>query len=97
MDLECAKVLISRHAFEQMFARSIQPAAIRSVIASGEVIAEYPQDRPFPSALMLGHVDGTPIHVVVARDASTGQCVVVTAYAPDPALWEIDFRTRRRQ
>lgn len=67
------------------------------VIDHGEVIAEYPDDQPYPSFLLLDYVSGTPIHVVVARDPAKGRCFVVTAYNPDPVLWSDDFRTRRKQ
>ena len=56
---------------------------------------EYPEDRPFPSCLMLGYPMGRPIHVVAALDPDTGTCHVITAYEPDPAIWQPDFRARR--
>jgi len=33
--------------------------------------------------------------VVVAEDEAAGVSIVVTAYVPDPALWEPDWKTRR--
>lgn len=59
------------------------------------MIASYPDDRPFPSALILGYEQNEPIHLVVARDPASGICFVITVYRPDPALWDEDFRTRR--
>jgi hypothetical protein len=35
-------------------------------ISEGEGIALYPDDVPFPSALILGQEAGEPVHVVVA-------------------------------
>ena len=67
------------------------------MIDKGEVIANYSEDKPYPSALLLGFVDGGPVHVVVARDEQTGDCYVVTGYVPDPKLWADDFRTRRER
>jgi hypothetical protein len=50
---------------------------------------------PYPSALLLGTVDGRVLHVVVGHDAGTERCYVVTVYEPDPEKWERDFRRRK--
>ena len=92
--MDCTNLSISGHALRRMFERGIPPASVQTGVAGGEVIAEYPEDRPFPSVLLLGFVDGEPLHVIVARDPA-GACVIVTAYRPDPALWSDDFRARR--
>lgn len=78
-----------------MFARSVQTAHVRAVIASGEIIARYPDDKPFPSYLILGFVLGQPLHVVVAVEATSATCYVITVYVPDPILWDDDFKRRR--
>jgi len=67
----------------------------RHTAASGEVIAEYPDDSPYPSVLILASVAGRPLHVVAARDDGAKHCYVITAYVPDPAQWGSDFRTRK--
>ncbi|MEW6386979.1 MAG: DUF4258 domain-containing protein [Thermodesulfobacteriota bacterium] len=94
--MDCDELVFSGHAIQQMFARGIRTGAVRRVIEGGEVIADYPDDLPFPSCLVLGWVEGRPLHVVVARDAARRRCYVVTAYIPDPLLWEADFKTRRK-
>ncbi len=78
-----------------MFQRSIPPDEVSECIRLGEVIASYPEDPPYPSALLLGFVKGLPLHVLVAREDETADCYVVTVYRPDPALWDDAFRTRR--
>ena len=78
-----------------MFDRSIRHDEVTEVVRLGEVIADYPDDEPFPSCLMLGLVYGRPLHVVVAIGAESESCYIITAYDPDPDLWEEDFRTRR--
>ncbi|MBM3302668.1 MAG: DUF4258 domain-containing protein, partial [Deltaproteobacteria bacterium] len=88
-------VLFSGHAMRRMFERSIGPSAVTEVIRLGEVIEEYPDDEPFPSRLILGFVQGCPLHVVVAIEADSKTCYVVTAYDPDPDLWQNDFKARR--
>lgn len=93
--MECTRVFFSRHAVERMFERSLSPGDVRTVLQHGEVIASFPDDKPFPSSLVLGLVAGQPLHVLVAFNASEGTCMVVTTYRPDPDLWESDFRSRR--
>ena len=88
------RILYSGHALRQMLRRGIRVQWVSSVIVRGETVATYPDDRPYPSRLKLGFVDGQPIHVVVAYDATTHTSIVVTAYRPDPGLWGADFRTR---
>lgn len=52
--MDCRTLHYSRHAFERIFQRGINPEAIARIIAGAEVIVEYPDDQPFPSALLLG-------------------------------------------
>jgi hypothetical protein len=80
-----------------MFERAIGADEVLAVIAAGETISEYADDKPYPSRLLLGVVDGRPIHVVVAKDESAGLCVVVTLYQPTEDQWGLDFKTRRTQ
>jgi len=93
--MDCNSVRYSRHAIERMFQRSIRPDEVAECIRLGEAIANYPDDSPYPSALLLGFARGLPLHVLVAREDETADCYVVTVYRPDPALWGSDFRTRR--
>lgn len=95
--MNCAEIAFSRHAVQRMFERGVGVQDVRAVIANGRSIAEYLDDKPFPSRLMLGFVRGQPIHVVVAFDESNSRCSVVTVYPPDPAAWSDDFTTRRSQ
>ncbi len=89
------RLLFTGHAVRQMFARRLSVRDIRTLVTGGVTIADYPDDDPFPSKLILGFVDERPVHVVVAYDDETSTGYVVTAYRPDPALWSEDFTTRR--
>jgi hypothetical protein len=93
--MDCDAISFSRHAFERMFERAIRPDEVRVAMATGEVIADYPTDAPYPSVLILAIVAGRPLHVVAARDGETRHCYVITAYVPDSVLWGGDFRTRK--
>lgn len=78
-----------------MTERGFSPENIRAVIANGSVIQEYPDDKPYPSKLILGFIGKRPIHVVSAYDMVTDTEYVITVYEPDTNLWSEDF-TRRR-
>lgn len=77
-----------------MFQRGISPEMISGLLQSGEVVASYPEDKPYPSVLLLGFAQQQPVHAVVARDPVSGACYLVTVYRPDPLLWGADFKTR---
>ena len=93
--MDCKDLHFSRHAFERMFQREIDPDAVAQLVANGEVIADYPDDQPFPSALLLGFHADQPVHAVVAHDPVTGGCHVVTIYRPDSGIWDETFKKRR--
>lgn len=71
--MECAGIQYARHAFERMFERGLSPEGVEQVIAGGEIIQRYSDDRPYPSQLILGWNGSNPVHVVVAQDPETGQ------------------------
>jgi hypothetical protein len=79
-----------------MFERGISRGEVAAVIAEGETIAEYPDDTPFPSWLLLGMGEEGPLHVVVAREPQDGACYVVTVYRPGEDQWFPGFRRRRQ-
>jgi len=86
------KFIISNHARIRMFQRNISTKDIKHVIANGEIIENYPEDEPCPSALFLGFIDGNPCHVVVAQCEDHAR--VITVYQPEKDKW-IDYRIRR--
>lgn len=90
-----AKRLIFRvRALTRMFERRIDVADVRAVVAQGEVIQAYPDDKPYPSRLLLGRIGSRPLHVVVAEDRERGILIVVTAYEPDPVQWDSGFKRK---
>lgn len=82
-------------AIRKMFERRIGREGVRSVISTGEVLREYPEDAPYPSRLVLGWVGDRPLHVVAADDREGRNTFVITVYEPDPGLWDPEFRRRR--
>ena len=91
-----ARRLIFRvHAIQRMAQRQVPVADVRQVLEDGERIEEYPDDKPFPSALILGWSDSRALHVVVADNFEDNEAIVITVYEPDPEKWEQGFRTRK--
>ena len=93
--MDCRQVHFSGHAIRRMFERSVTRDEALVAVAQGELIAEYPDDIPFPSYLLLAWIQERALHLVVAQDPESGHCYLVTVYFPDPDLWEPAFRTRR--
>ncbi len=60
------KITYRVHAIRRMFERSVSAVDVRQVLANGEAIADYPNDQPYPSRLVLGTVGNRAVHVVVA-------------------------------
>ena len=51
---------------------------------------------PYPSCPILGMaINGKYLHVVVSHDEAF--IYLITAYYPDPQLWEPDFKARRER
>jgi len=89
-------ILIFRtHALLRISKRDISPQDVREALEQGEVIEEYPDDRPYPSCLVLGRRGSRSLHIVVADNREADETVVVTVYEPDTAKWHPDFRRRK--
>ncbi|MCL4512122.1 MAG: DUF4258 domain-containing protein [Bacteroidetes bacterium] len=66
------------------------------VLLSGEQIEDYPDDKPFPSALFLGFPSNQAIHVVASFDEESDYVYIITAYQPTFDYFESDYKTRKR-
>lgn len=85
-----------KHALERMMERNIFRTDVKQILLDGEIIEEYPDDRPYPSGLFLGFINSEPLHVVVAIDSTSHWCYIITAYKPDSKHFKEDFKTRRK-
>ena len=85
------------HALQRMFRHGISEADVKQVLETGEAIEDYPEDRPYPSRLILGFTAGRPIQIVVADNHQAQETIVITVYEPDPKRWDATFRRRRAQ
>ncbi|MGA2093395.1 MAG: DUF4258 domain-containing protein [Sedimentisphaerales bacterium] len=95
--MEYERIIFSGHAVRQMFSRGIAKNDVLAIIEHGQIIIEYPHDKPYPSRLMLGFMKDVPVHVVFAIDKEQRTGIVITAYIPDPHLWSENFKSRRNK
>jgi len=68
MLIQCSNFLFSAHALKAMIDRNINTKDILEVINHGEIIANYFDDKPYPSFLFLKFVNSDPLHVVLANN-----------------------------
>lgn len=83
----------SLHAIKRMRERKITSNEVISCIQVGEIIEEYPDDRPLPSCLIYGVVKQRTLHTVVGSDET--HIAIITAYEPNTDEWEDDLKTRK--
>ena len=89
----CSTIVFSDHAISQMFNRDILVDNVKEVISKGEVIKDYPNDKPYPSYLILDYVTQRPLHLVLAKD-DLDKCIVITVYEPSKEIWAANFKTK---
>jgi hypothetical protein len=88
-------ITFSQHSIQQMFIRNISVEQVEKAILYGKIIKDYPDDKPYPSKLLLFFDNELPLHVVIADNFSINEYIVITAYIPDLAIWHKDFKTKR--
>jgi hypothetical protein len=89
------RLRITNHADEEAQADKLNFDEIFFSILQGEIIEDYPRDKPFPSCLIYGDTfTGEPIHTVWAYNENNQWAVLITVYRPDPSRW-INWRKRR--
>lgn len=87
---------VTDHADEEAQNDRLTYKEIFSSVANGEIIEEYPRDKPYPSCLVYGESDNNePIHSVWAYNMNTRFAVLITVYRPDPKKW-VDWKIRRK-
>ena len=81
-------VIFRIHAIQRMFERRISDEDVKNILQTGELIEDYPNDKPYPSRLILGWSGTRPLHVVIAENQSDNET--------DPNQWSVDFRSRKQ-
>ena len=91
------RIRITDHADEEAQADHLSFDEIFFSVLQGEIIEEYPADKPYPSCLVYGDsFSGEPIHSVWAYNQETQWVVLITIYRPDSERW-INWRERKNK
>lgn len=90
------RIRITDHADEEVLSDHLTFDEIFFSVLQGEIIEDYPTDKPYPSCLIYGdNFHGEPIHSVWAYNQETKWTVLITVYRPDPNRW-VNWRKRRK-
>ena len=92
------KYEVSFHAQQERLEENLDLTQIeRAIVASGEILENYPNDPRGESCLLLGFVGAAPIHVVLGwatlKTDNERMLRMITVYSPIPPKW-VDPRTR---
>jgi hypothetical protein len=89
------RIRVTDHADEEAASDNLTTDEIYASVFVGEMIEEYPFDRPYPSCLIYGTTSGgVPVHSVWAFNQEKRSAVLITVYKPDPEKW-IDWKRRK--
>ncbi len=95
--IKAGKVRITDHADDEAQADDLLFEDIVISVQRGEIIEQYPDDKPYPSCLIYGkNFKSEPIHSVWAYNVEVKASVLITVYRPDLKRWMEDWKTRRR-
>ena len=91
-----SKIRWTTHGLKRIQSRDILRDDVKNCIMNGEIIEEYPDDYPYPSALIFGSkITGEIIHVVCGLDENI--LYFITAYEPTTEKFFEDLKTRRNK
>ena len=90
------KIRITDHADEEIYNDNLSFEEVFISIVNGEIIENYPDDKPYPSCLIFGeNFKNEPIHSVWAYNKETKASVLITAYRPDSDKW-VKWKRRKK-
>jgi hypothetical protein len=91
------QIRITDHADEEAQTDYLTFDEVFFSVLQGEIIEEYPTEKPYPSCLIYGDsFSGEPIHSVWAYNQKTEWAVLITVYRPDLERW-INWRERKKK
>ena len=94
--IQANRVRITDHADEEAADDRLTFDEIYFSVFLGEIIENYPDEKPYPRCLIYGQTfGGEPVHSVWAYNRENQWAVLITVYRPDSFRW-INWRNRRR-
>ena len=93
--LQEGRILWTYHVNMRLGQRFIARETIIASAGSYEIVEAYPEDKYFPSYLLLGRVGEEVFHALFGADVDGRNVRVVTAYYPSLEEWVADLKTRR--
>jgi len=92
--IQANRIRITDHADEEAELEKLTFDEVYFSSFHGEIIEDYPNDKPYPSCLIYGKTfSGDPVHSVWAYNNENQWAVLITVYRPDPARW-IEWKVR---
>jgi hypothetical protein len=92
--VKSGRVNVTAHAREEARDDVLLLDDIFFSVNNGEIIENYPNDKPYPSCLIYGMVEnGNPIHSVWAYSSESRIAILITVYRPNPKSW-INWKER---
>ena len=93
--LRDGRILWTYHVNMRLGQRFIARETIIAAAESYEIVEAYPDDKYFPSYLLLGRRGAEAFHTLFGTDVDGQNVRVITAYYPNLEEWEADLKTRR--
>ena len=90
------RIVLSRHARQRLFERSVPVEAVTRIVEEGRTILRYDDDKPYPSRLVLGYDGERPVHILIAENAEANETIVITAYEPSADVWLPGWTQKKR-
>lgn len=93
--LRGGQILWTYHVNMRLGQCFISRETIINAAESYEMVEAYPEDKYFPSYLLLGRLGEEVFRAPFGADVDGHNVRVVTVYYPSPEEWEEDLKTRR--
>jgi hypothetical protein len=85
------------HVNMRMRNRFVSREMILQSFQKYEIIESYPTDKYLPSYLVFSKHEDITFHVLFAVDVAEQNVRIITAYIPDPGLWDHELKRRKNR